>query len=646
MAYQPAKPQIYAYPLVLFFLLLLCSPLLGQTFHTLSETSRKAKKAFETAELAYRTGDFEASIPLLQKAVKEDQLFIEAWLMLGDAASESDSLNMAVLAYEKAYHLSKDFFPGLGYLLSKTYVDTKKHEKALEILYQFELRTDISEQFRSKAAELISIAAFRKEAYENPVDIALTPFPDAINTPADEYINALRMNGEQILFTRRELVDEKKPLVEKVLLAERSERGFNSADAFEPDQWPFIEQIGAITFSADGKSIVFAACGWPDGKGSCDIYWSDFIQGKWTVPVNLEKLNSGYWESQPTLSVDGNSLIFSSNRPGGNGGSDLWISHFQNGKWTEPQNMGEFINTTGNEMAPFWHFDSQSLYFSSDGHPGMGGMDLFLSRKDTAGFWQKPVNLGFPINRESDEINLVVDAFGSKAMISAKADSADNYDIYSFDLPESLRPTPVTYIEFLVTNKETKLPLQAEITVADPVLAVDLVRIPTNKNGLAFVVLPANEHLALQVQSDQYLYYEKSFRPEKGTATKPVQQKVELEPLKTGKTIVLENILFELNKAILLPEAFAGLKNLENFLKQNPGLQISLEGHTDNTGEEDFNRRLSFDRANAVADFLIVNGISNDRILVRGFGADQPIASNEEEDGRAKNRRVELRIIE
>jgi outer membrane protein OmpA-like peptidoglycan-associated protein len=391
---------------------------------------------------------------------------------------------------------------------------------------------------------------------------------------------------------------------------------------------------------------VFAACGWTDGKGSCDLYLSTKNNHGWSIPQNLVEVNSGYWESQPTLSVDGNSLIFASNRPGGNGGSDLWISHFQNGKWTVPQNMGKFINTTGNEMAPFWHFDSQSLYFSSDGHPGMGGMDLFLSRKDTAGLWQKPVNLGFPINRESDEINLVVDAFGSKAMISAKADSADNYDIYSFDLPEPLRPTPVTYIEFLVTNKETKLPLQAEITVANPVLAADLMRVPTNKKGLAFVVLPVKEHLALQVQADQYLYYEKSFRPEKGTATNPVQQKVELEPIKVGKRIVLENILFELNKAILLPEAFAGLKNLENFLKQNPGLQISLEGHTDNTGEEDFNRRLSKDRAQAVADFLMANGISNDRILVQGFGADQPIASNEDELGRARNRRVEVRVID
>ncbi|MDD4372751.1 MAG: OmpA family protein [Bacteroidales bacterium] len=643
MAHQPAKPQVYAYSLIV--LLLLGWPVFGQDFHTQHETTRKASKAFKSAESYYRSGDYQKCFPFLYKATAEDPVFIEAWLMLGDAADEIDSLSLAIDAYEKAYDLSRDFYPGLEYLLASQYVQNQQYDEALNMLKVFVNRADLSEEYHNKAAELMAIATFRKEAYINPLEIDLLPLNDLINTDGDEYVNALRMDGSQLLFTRRKEINNAKALVEQVFLANRKEGIVRDLTAFEPQHWPIHEQIGAITFSADGKSVVFAACGWPDGKGSCDLYWSDLEKDKWTVPVNLSNLNSANWDSQPALSADGQQIIFSSNRPGGFGGSDLWVSHFKEGVWTVPVNLGDVINTAKNEMAPFWHFDNNTLYFSSDGHPGMGGMDLFLSRKDSAGKWQKPVNLGFPINSGADEMNLVVDAAGNTAMISAKSDSTDHYDIFSFDLPLLLQPEPVTYVELLVTDKETAQPLIADVIVSDPVMADELVTMQTDENGLAFVVLPARKHLVLQVNADQYLYYEKSFRPENGTELKPVLQKVELEPIKAGKTIVLENVLFELNKAVLLPEALAGLKNLETFLKRNPDLTISLEGHTDTTGEEDFNLKLSLDRAQAVADFLLANEINADRLLIRGFGSDKPLESNDNEIGRAKNRRVEMRIV-
>jgi outer membrane protein OmpA-like peptidoglycan-associated protein len=646
MAHQPAKPQVYAYPLMLLLLLLLVFPLSAQQYHTQQQTSRKALKSFESAETAFRAGDFYKSITFLQKSLQADPVFIEAWLMLGDAANELDSISLAIEAYERAYDLSADFFPGLGYVLSKVYVVNAQYDNALATLNDFLKREDIPAPNLEKANLLFEIAHFRKEAYANPLEIDLLSLGGKINSLGDEYVNALRLDGKQLLFTRRQEIANDKPQLEKVMLSEWLDETWAEAIDLEPASWPYSQQIGAITFSADGKSIVFAACGWPDGKGSCDIYLSTKNSHGWSIPQNLVEVNSAYWESQPALSVDGKSLIFASNRPGGVGGSDLWISHFQNGKWDEPQNLGKILNSAGNEMAPFWHFDNKTLYFSSDGHPGMGGMDLFLSRKDSSELWQKPVNMGFPINQATDQINLVVDAAGTTAMISAKADSTDHYDIFSFDLPLLLQPESVTYVELLVTDKETAQPLNADVTVSDPVMAEELISVQTDENGLAFVVLPARKHLALQVNADHYLYYETSFRPKIGTVLKPFLQKVELEPIKTGKTIVLENILFELNKAVLLPEALAGLKNLETFLKRNPELRINLEGHTDNTGEENFNRKLSLDRAQAVADFLIANGIDAERLLVRGFGSDNPLDSNQDETGRARNRRVEMRILD
>lgn len=646
MARQPAKPQIYAYPLILLLLLLLVYPGSAQQYHTQQQTSRKALKSFESAESAFHAGDYFKSILLLQKSVEADPVFIEAWLMLADAAKELDSITLAVKAYEHAYELSTDFFPALGYVLSKVYVTNNQYDKALNMLENFLNRKDISTPYLEKASLLREIALFRKEAYTNSMEIELLSLGEQINTIGDEYVNALRLDGKQLLFTRRQEIANDKPQLEQLMLSKWQKESWTDAVAFKPASWPYSQQIGAVAFSADGKSIVFAACGWPDGKGSCDLYLSTKNSHGWSIPKNLVEVNSAYWDSQPALSVDGKSLIFASNRPGGVGGSDLWISHLQNGKWDEPQNMGKILNSAENEMAPFWHFDAKTLYFSSDGHPGMGGMDLFLSRKDAAGLWQKPVNMGFPINQETDQINLVIDAAGTTAMISAKADSTDHYDIFSFELPLLLQPEPVSYVELLVTDIETAQPLKADVTVSDPVLANELISMQTDENGLAFVVLPARKLLALQVNADHYLYYEKSFRPENGTELKPVLQKVELEPIKTGKTIVLENVLFELNKAVLLPEALAGLKNLETFLKRNPELRISLEGHTDSTGEENFNRKLSLDRAQAVADFLIANGIDAERLLVQGFGSDNPLSSNEDETGRARNRRVEMRIVE
>ncbi len=630
---------------MLLLLLFLVFPLSAQQTHTKQQTSRKALKSFESAETAFRAGDYYKSIPFLQKSVEADPVFIEAWLMLGDAANELDSITLAVEAYEHAYDLSPDFFPGIGYVLSKAYVAKGLYDKASTVLEVFLKRQDISASFLEKASLLREIAHFRKEAYANPLEIELLSLGGQINSPGDEYVNALRLDGKQLLFTRRQEMAKDKPHIETVMLSEWLDEAWAEAVALESETWPFSQQIGAVTFSADGKSIVFAACGWPNGRGSCDIYLSTKNSHGWSVPQNLVEVNSAYWDSQPALSVDGKSLIFASNRPEGEGGSDLWISHFQNGKWGEPQNMGEILNSAGNEMAPFWHFDNKTLYYSSDGHPGMGGMDLFLSRKDSSGLWQKPVNMGFPINQETDQINLVVDAAGATAMISAKADSTDHYDIFSFDLPLLFQPEPVSYVELLVTDKETAQPLKADVTVSEPVLAHELITVQTDEKGLAFVVLPARKHLVLQVNAGHYLYYETSFRPEKGTELKPVLQKVELEPIKAGRTIVLENVLFELNKAVLLPEALASLKNLETFLKRNPDLMISLEGHTDTTGEEDFNRKLSLDRAQAVADFLLANGIDADRLLVRGFGSDLPLDSNEDQTGRARNRRVEMRIL-
>lgn len=631
---------------ILFLLLMNSETSLAQHFHTTQNTTKKALKAFEKGEASLQQNDFSSGLEQFQKAVTYDQLFIDAWLLMGDAAVELDSSRIAAQAYENAIQLDTMYFLPTAYLLAKVYLDLLHFDKVIQVLDDVYAQTELPEQLFQKIEKLKDNAAFRKNAYANPVAFDPKPLGKVINSQADEYVNALRLDGSLLVFTQRTASNENQPFKEQLKLAERDSLVWKQAEVFSPD-WPVNEQIGAVTFAADGNSMYFAACGWRGGLGSCDIYFANKIAGVWQLPVNLgAAINSRFWESQPSLSADGKTLVFASTRSGGLGGSDLWQTKLDSdGAWTKPRNLGNLINTEANEMAPFLHPDGKTLYFSSAGHAGMGGADLFVSRLDSTGNWQIPVNLGYPINTSSDEINLIVETAGKTALLSALNDSLKTYDILTFELPEEHQPGAVTYIQMRVRTMDTEKPLIAQIVLSNPVSAEKIIETETNINGEAFVVIPARDSYALQVNSKGYLFYDSFIHPEAGTDLQPTQIEVFLEAVEVGKKVLLDNILFETNKAVLLPEAKAGLRYLEQFLKQNPALKIRLEGHTDNTGNPIANQKLSLDRAGAVAAFLAEQGIDSKRLEVQGFGAQQPVSGNETPDGRSKNRRVEMHII-
>ena len=631
---------------LIFLLFLIGQSVFSQNYHTPQNASKKALKAFEKGEALFQQNDFSASLEQFQKAVEQDAVFIDAWLLMGDAATELDNNKLALLAYENALQLDTFYFPPTAYLLAKSYLENLQFSDAINLLDAAYAKIELPESMRLKVEKVIVNATFRKTAFANPVAFNPKPLDVAVNSSADEYVNALRLDGNLLVFTQRIVQQENQPLKEQLMLAERDSTGWMQVEVFAPD-WPINQQIGAVTFAADGNSMFFAACGWPDGLGSCDIYFARKEDDAWQLPVNLgSAINSRFWESQPSLSADGKTLVFASNRAGGMGGSDIWQCELgADGQWNKPENLSKIINTEGNEMAPFLHPDGKTLYFSSTGQAGMGGADLFVSRIDSSGRWQTPVNLGFPINTASDEINLVVEAGGKTALLSALDDSLKTYDILAFELPEEHQPNSVTYIQMLVKALDTKKPLLAKIVLTNPISAEKHIEFKTNKNGEAFVVIPAKEAYALQVSSEGFLFYDNFIRPEPGTELQPAQIEVYLEAVEVGKKVLLDNILFETNKAILLPEAKAGLTYLEQFLKKNPQLKIRLEGHTDNTGNLVSNQKLSLDRAAAVADFLAKHGVDPERLEIQGFGAKQPIADNETAAGRSKNRRVEMHVI-
>lgn len=652
MAHQPAKPQIHAYS-VAFLVWALLMPLVmpAQNGFALQTSSKKALKSYQKAETDYRNADFTDAEAHLLLATAADAAFIEAWLMLGDVSLELKKNDQAIEAYQAALSIDSLFYPPAAYILSNLYLGKMEFEATKSVLKPLLQNPSIKPELQLRALETYQKADFRQKAMQNPVAFNPLTLGDSINTTADEYINAVRLDGKLLLFTRR-FADSShtgKQLQEQLFESIWQEKGWSVATEMIL-KWPLNEQLGALNLSADGRSLYFAACDWPGGSGSCDLFVSHLIGQQWSLPSSLgTKINSAGWESQPCLSADGQTLYFSSRRKGGYGGSDLYKSILlPDGSWSAPVNLGDKINSSGNEMAPFIHPDGNSLYFSSDGLIGMGGTDLFMSRMDEAGRWQKPVNMGFPLNTADDEINLLVSPDGLTAFLSAaKSDGKGGYDVYTFELDSAFRSEPVAYVQLLVRDARTKSAVEARVSLTDPTTGAVLQATQTAlPEGDALVVLSSSQNFTLEVSKDGYLYYSNFFEAVSGTDAKPAQIEVLLDAVETGKRTILKNILFAYNKTDLQENAYSGLQILLNFLATNPTMSVSLEGHTDSIGSAAWNKQLSLGRAEAVRQWLLEKGIGQERIKVVGWGSEKPLASNETEAGRARNRRTEMVVLD
>ena len=405
---------------------------------------KKAVKAYEAAEEAFQKRDYQKAHRELLKAVLADPNYAEAWLLEGEIGIETEDYDLAVLGYENALSSDSLLFPPAAITLARLY-DTQGNYKREIALLRWYLSKGLNNAFiEATANELLEKATFRDWAVYHPVAFEPENLGAAINSSNDEYVNMLSFDGSQLLFTRKMQLDNNYQK-EFLFVSYFNENQWTEPQPLAFSDFPQDVDPGAAFISADGKKLYLTGCGWSRDSG-CDIYVSEWKDNRWAMPRRLsEGVNTGSWESQPCVSSDGKELYFVSRR---SGQADIYCcKRNADGTWGEPQNLGEPINTKGTEMAPFLHPDGHTLYFSSDTHIGMGGFDLFMSRRGADGQWQEPVNLGFPINTSGDEINFFVAADGKTAFLSSQREGGHGgYDIYTFELPEEIRSDSANYL--------------------------------------------------------------------------------------------------------------------------------------------------------------------------------------------------------
>lgn len=658
MENELTKPQIHANSLrkcaiVYLLAFLFAFPVVAQKLDREPVIhSKQAKKNFRNAEKALSANKFKEAENLLNLAIKQHHSYAQAWLLLADLYVITDRKLKAIDAYSQAIHIDSSIFPPAYGTLGNLLLNEGRYEEAAANYAVYLNSNLIKPEIKKLISKKFEAAKFGALSMKNAYPTLLHNLGKEINSIDDEYINSIRLDSEQLFFTRKNTVKS-----DSSNFGAHDERFFNSfyrasawSKAHELDiPWKSIGNMGALCFSPDGNALYFSGCGWDGGFGSCDLYVSKRINNKWTMPENLgNKINSTSWESQPCISIDGKELYFASSRSGGKGGSDIWKSVLlADNTWGKPINLGAEINSSDNEMAPFIHPDGKTLYFSSNGHIGLGGFDIFMCKNDISGRWGMPENIGAPFNTLADEINLVVDATGKTGYISSKrAPGLGGFDIFTFEMPQQLRPSAVSYVRAFVFDAVTLHPLMANYTLKQ-LNNGNLISdgITSGDDGSCLIPLVLGFDYSIHFVKEGYLFHSENFSLATVASSEPYIIQVGLNKIESDKAIVLKNVFFEWNKSQLKPESNDELIMLALLLKKSMHLTIELGGHTDQTGTEQWNEKLSLARAQAVKQFLIDQGIEKNRITAIGFGSKKPIAPNTNELGRAQNRRTEMRIV-
>lgn len=614
---------------------------------TRKEATPKALKAYEQALEDSKASRWQEALHHLETALRHEPAFVDACLLRAAVYYDQSAFAEAEKAYLAALLMAPAYDDKAWYALAMSQWRQEKFVEAAGHFERFLSTGTKNTAMRERALRYATNARFAAVAVKNPVSIQPRSLEGGINTAAPESLPSLRADGQLLVFTR--LVGMQEDFYYSRLQADGR---WAEALPVEGINTPFNE--GAQSLSADGRTMVFNACNTPDGMGSCDLYISEWHAGRWQQPKPIgAPVNTKWMERQPSLSADGRVLLFSSDRPGGYGGRDIWLSYRdESGRWTEPGNVGSVINTAGNEDCPFLHADGQTLYFMSDGHPGMGGFDLYMCRLGPDGRFSEPMNLGYPINTPANEGALMVSPDGLTAYYTAEkkplaATRFPDTDIMQFTLPVALRPKPVTYVKARFRDAADGRALAAEAGLF--AFPDDRLVQRTTAEEILYC-LPQGLNYRLEVSMEGYLFHSEHFRLDSVSGIgAPYELEIALQRIggvsEAMAPVVLQNIFFERGSAVLLSDSKPELERLRRLLQENVGLRVQINGHTDDIGQEEDNQRLSEQRAKAVYDYLMSAGVAPERLRYRGFGESRPIVPNDGEANRRKNRRTEMEVF-
>ena len=612
---------------------------------TYEHAKKKAQTHYDLGNNRYAFGRYEEADSLMKLAIESEKNFVDAHWLRGlinfEGLRKWDESAKELKIVEQ---LNPNYDDLLLYKIGQALFNNGNYDEAKKYFQVFSEQKKVTPDYVALAKNMMKNCDFAKDAVAHPVAFKPINLGFGINTPTEELMPALTADERYLYFTRLEAIGRYHQ--EDIYVSENKNGVWQEAQPLGESINTLEFNEGAHSISPSGKYLFFTSCDRPNSRGGCDIYYSRKVGNDWEPGKNLGPvINTRAKETQPYMSGDGRTLYFVSSRAGGYGAGDIYESTLGNdGNWSEPKNLGPNINTEFDEERPFIHPDGQTLYFTSRGHEGMGGADLFISRKQADGTWGKAINLGYPINTPGDEIGIYVTADGKWAYFaSEQPDTKGGMDIYKFELPESIRPFPVSYVKGTVTDKANGSALGSKIQFFD--LGTGMIYSSASsdpKTGEYLATLPTGKNYACQISKEGYLFYSANFSLDKIKEGLPYIMDIQLQKIEVGSTVVLNNVFFESNSYAIKDESKTEFNTLIDLLTKNPTLKIEIGGHTDNSGVEKDNVSLSENRAKSVYDYLISKGIAADRLSYKGYASTKPLSDNKTAEGKAKNRRTEF----
>ncbi len=652
----------------------------GQKYNTTSNKKAKALLDEGNNILLYANGDNttskEQALQKYLEALEKDPNYLEALYSAADMYKDLKQPGNQINMIKRAVGIDSTFYVTGYYNCAVALAQKERYEESLEWFDLFDkfskgkkTRVKTDPRWRAKAEAVVNMM-------KHPVPFTLSyPTPYIEQTPFETYWPSLTLDETELVMTSRlprDTVEFRKDptMIARINNNETQEDMYICRRENAEAEWKALEPIGRTintdfnegtqSLSPDGRWMFYTACGYSDSQGSCDIYFSQRTSAGWTKGVNIgTPVNTRDWESQPCFSADGKTLFFVRGRGKGSYHyGDIYMAKVvgvgSNGvpKFGMPVALGDSINTKGDESHPFIHHDGKTLFFSSDTWPGVGGKDIFISRKKEDGTWSKAKNIGYPINNTDDDEGLVVTANGVTGYynsVRTVEDGRRKREVRMFDLYPEIRPDAVPFVRGFISDCKTKKSIDATILLDRLSDGTNIVTSRTLPDGSFTTALPGQDEYLLSVNAPGYFFRSHKFEVSDITNSHgPILLTTDelcLSPLEIGQKIALRNIYFDTDKWDIKPESKVELDKLVKIMKDNPKIRIEISGHTDSRASVKHNQVLSENRAKATVDYLVEHGIARDRFETVGYGLSQPCATNETEEGRALNRRIEAKIV-